>query len=1404
MEFVGLPTVGKKTEEPKTRPQFVGIPQPSSQSGGGSLADWLVGIGLGASDALLGAAAWVPSKVMPMLAGGAESLYDAVMPESAYDREMAKAGVNTRPGAEAIRKGMEADEAAIQNIVAKPLSIYREKMPGSTKTREGVTGVVEKVLKPVTWLGEKADELGSKVDPRLGYFAQFATELAAFKGIHSGVKKASAFRKQVKELHEKAVKADLKEAEMTAFHKEVQQTLKDLKGKAKDEAPLRRLEAEYEALRQAEVEQGLANRAREDVPPAVNDPLRLEKAQAETARTNTEGRQHLQRVQELRALLNANAPKTAKELVSPEVSTQPLPEPLPVEPTKLTSPEIKTSQPLPDPMPVAPEPVVPPVKPTMGKSKWMPITRVDPVQLAVAELKAIAPEVYAAMKGKSELTPEEMTQVRDRLYDITNNFDPANAAHAESVIGPAEMMMVELNKLINKGKGAKDVNLEKPEGVRSGNEAREGRSGAVQETPNGESRTGEAGEVGKGVGEKVVPGTESYTPAQVKMYEALSNKGVPAPGGEFHQQQPKAPEVKTRKKTATPVERMRQRMRELAAEVDVELAAESAKKAEREKVVRAKMSREKRIQKDMEDLARETRRDREFMENEYSPENFAEDLHDVYLDEASPFSPKSKYNPFSGERGELNIDFELLAKGLLEKAKRLSYALEQGKQKLADLLPNLNVPQAMADSIVRMYEYLEPKLRQFKTYEKEREAKTHTEMFQGMKDSDWAKGPGSRVPKGKDYVLEKPGVTVQDFKNLSTDAVNAKVKSPMMGMLQTSLYAFESMGKNANNWFKENLYRSYQEAVAVAKRRKEAEALWLDEMRKLFSKKDTEMLFDYMVSRQEKGKALVQASGRTVPTFEEIQVKGLDVLMKALDDKFAGLLKEINEARTKFGKRPIKQIENYMTFARAFTMMEKLGFVENSVLASNVRLQNMFKQFESTPFPWAKVRTREIFPIKGDALDIFQSYFNHSMDHVNVSPVAAKVKRIRETFRDPNGNVWNLSKANPALDSWLGDWGNTITGMSKKYDPRFRGFYYLGNKLANNMVVATLAYSLRSALVQTGALVGSYSQTGFKNTLSGIFDSLQPENWHKAIEESTALKNRHIKGSVENLFGDLALKGRNAFRSPKEFLEAMERTGMTPLTLLDMFSAQVTWHAAKRFATQHAKELGLDGAKEIRNWANDTVVRTQGSSLPGDISPLQRSAVGKFLTTFQTFVISDFNYVLNEVLGFKGGLTKRNVGKALRYFIGVAAVNSLFEDGLGMNAPYSSPIGAIAKGVQNDDSAGEIAQEVFNELLDVVPVVSSARYGGGVQGPVLTNLNDALKLMVGKESRDPTSSQGLFNLLSTGGKLVGIPGSVQTAKSIRAADHGGNVADVITGKYLPAKRRGGSEGFLDSGGGFLD
>jgi len=472
------------------------------------------------------------------------------------------------------------------------------------------------------------------------------------------------------------------------------------------------------------------------------------------------------------------------------------------------------------------------------------------------------------------------------------------------------------------------------------------------------------------------------------------------------------------------------------------------------------------------------------------------------------------------------------------------------------------------------------------------------------------------------------------------------------------------------------------------------------------------------IARQKGGPEILKAMGiADVPKLIPEQEAALGQLRNTFDDLFI----RFNEARVAAGKKPIDKVENYFTFFRRLdeAKKENLNILTESKDFFNPRVNDL---------DFAKKRTKNDLALVTDAFKVFRNYARGVVPWIHQAP---HLKEVSDLSR-------SLLETHPNLSFALGRWVNNIQGIDI---PRQLGALDKPLRtLTNNVSVSVLGGYVRSALAQPASLVGSMGEMGPRYLTQGIAESMVPSRVKFALENSAVLKTREfdisIVDAMERMIGD-TLAGR--------VKRGAVAASYMPLRAMDAQAARATWLGA------YKRALNKDFNNPVK-YADEVVLKTQGSAASSDISDIQTHAIGKFLTQFQTFVINDFNYIAKDLLGIKNpDITKREqLRKVINYVVAGSLVNTVADEA-GIPTPIPSPIKAMKSAREEGKEGLDILKAGGAELAQKLPVIGgAARFGGSLGGPML---NFAERAMRGQES-----------LPIAVGKLLGVPGVNQLQK----------------------------------------
>lgn len=505
-----------------------------------------------------------------------------------------------------------------------------------------------------------------------------------------------------------------------------------------------------------------------------------------------------------------------------------------------------------------------------------------------------------------------------------------------------------------------------------------------------------------------------------------------------------------------------------------------------------------------------------------------------------------------------------------------------------------------------------------------------------------------------------------------------------------------------------------------------------------FRGKSSKRIMEYAVAQQKNGVEVLAKMGiKDIPELTGVEESLYNHMRGYLEKAFG----DLNFVRKQSGVHSFGYVDNYFTFWRALE-----GELENGF---NL-LKTKISKAAQTPFSYARSRIRDGYgPLDLDAFAVFERYVQQAERHKLMTPVVAK---FRQMLDGEFSNGFKLMRENPDLYHELNNWVNYVAGQPSKLDtvlPKWLNKSF--RKLNKNLAYSVLAYNFRSIGIQPTAIINGASEIGPKWILSGI-----GKTFNKGAREFAAKNSYHLGTRAWDVGITEAMSGiAGQMRGIKR---AIGSAGIKPLQWLDQQTAVATWLGAYEKATKQFKMAQREAAR----FADDVVVKTQASASRIDVAPIQRSAAGKALTVFQTFVINNWGFITRDVLGL-GNVSMTNkeaMRKALTYLGGVMATNILFEDVLDTRSPFPAPIHEIIRRADADDSEVGILMGALRESIEVVPVVGGGmRYGSNIFGAGAQLGSDVAEVVAGRG--------GNIKAVETLGKIFGVPGTTQIKKLYR-------------------------------------
>ena len=586
------------------------------------------------------------------------------------------------------------------------------------------------------------------------------------------------------------------------------------------------------------------------------------------------------------------------------------------------------------------------------------------------------------------------------------------------------------------------------------------------------------------------------------------------------------------------------------------------------------------------------------------------------------------------------------------------------------------------------------------------------------------------------------------------------------------------------------------------------------------SPKELQEITHYALARQVGGDRLLEAMGAKAP---DTLTAGQTALYNGVRRLFDTTLDRINEVNIAVGKPLIDAVDSYVPFMRAFTLAEQLG-ITNNFLRNTRRLNEVITHYNDIPFVHSKLRMGGRYPVETDFLKITEKYMDRALDQIYMEPFIAKVSDlVDKPLPNPkNGNLdWLMKNRNPGLYTALSKWKDfLVSGTNFSFTPRVNRVL---SSISRNLNAGMLSYTLSSGASQFASMRNTWFMVGLPETLTSggrmLSDVLSGSKEIESMrQKSKVLPTRNLHQAMENLttgmIGSSFVDFKEAVRRGElgNIKRAVTEHGMAFMSIMDSVGAYISWDAGYRVG----KRLGRDEAGAIK-FADDMTIITQGGTAPGDLAPMQRSVAGRFATQFQRFLIHDWNFLVNEVLGdspiyreiWKDSKGVRQLSekkaasivKNVALFLAITeAINGLYYSA-GMNSPLPSPVLKTALSAADKNTLGEqlvtVAQQLSGEAIGALPVVGQVRYGQGVVGPGVGAISSAYDMLQGKPLAFNLTKRGDSPTMAAArafgspiGKLA-FPGSRAVEKIVASEDHNMGFLPGLLGTPLPPMRRGG-------------
>jgi len=604
------------------------------------------------------------------------------------------------------------------------------------------------------------------------------------------------------------------------------------------------------------------------------------------------------------------------------------------------------------------------------------------------------------------------------------------------------------------------------------------------------------------------------------------------------------------------------------------------------------------------------------------------------------------------------------------------------------------------------------------------------------------------------------------------------------------IYKFEDWAKDkgeaASYWVKDKFYYPIRKASDDAFKLYLKENTKIMELKKELPSGASRRIHIYAIAQEplnpytkETGLDVLKKNGITPDKVPELSPKELDAYkqLRAMFEKFFPL---VNEGRAAAGLRPFGKLTNYFTHAKDLSISEQLG-----IGFKDSEFTSPYTHPKGPAFPYAEHRYKTDMPLLFDAFGLADKYAHVAVRHMLISPAIAQVREYlgKFTYKDSAGKTktWKMADELPVAHKELTQYLDFASG--KVLDTVIpKELQYVMHTLAKHSNIAVLAGSVTSVITQSTALMQTVIQFGLPYTLQGIA-GLVTKARIEALRES-----EHLASRLQDV--SIVAMGTGAVGKVSKIRERLVNSwlvGLKALKFIDEEAATATRITAKLYFA----DQGLTGEK-LKRYADDYVVKTQGSAAPYDVAPIQRYPVGKYITNLQTFVIANWNWMQKDVLGIRNPRvpTTKMFKYLVRYLFWSTVLGALYELG-NKEAPFGAPViagykmykelqGKKGKGLSDFRKAAKITGATVVEAAQIVPWLGNMRFGSGMLGLP----TDTMKWLSEKISAEYGIGKGnTRSWLELGGRLTGVPRTGQTAREFRILRQGGTLTQAVLGAY---------------------
>lgn len=603
---------------------------------------------------------------------------------------------------------------------------------------------------------------------------------------------------------------------------------------------------------------------------------------------------------------------------------------------------------------------------------------------------------------------------------------------------------------------------------------------------------------------------------------------------------------------------------------------------------------------------------------------------------------------------------------------------------------------------------------------------------------------------------------------------------------------------------------------ALAKDTKTLTAVFKDIEKTYPNKKLRKEAGDLQISKGKFGEKALQKMGIKVNPDAKYQGLNAEILPIYQDG-----LRRINEVRKMNGRKPIKEMEDFIAWFAEENfwrdVKELVGgdfnrqgpsLIHDSI--ETIRHRHSQPALDMGNFNHVtREGLRDGVKLERDPLVIAQRYMSELLPVIHYAKLNSFIKEaMTKDLTLPNGKKVNFSDKytgiNQGLARELISWSNSLVGKSNSPLPHLVE-KQLG-RMRRALTNATLVGNLRTTAIQLTALQTSFVERPGRTIQAG-FDYMADLGRKKPKFEREKYNSLPDKGSGLGVMDTSFSDATSAIGGTK-----LQKTGVAyrntlawAMKQLDYVAREITARAKESELKKAVKE-GRLSEKEMIEQVDSTVVRTQSSGARGEVAPIQRSELGKIMTLWQTFTIGHINWIAKEVLGVKNPemTPGKTANRVFRYVSTMAILGYVFEDLIGIQAPGPAPIQAVKRAVQGGETdIFKIALMTGRELSELVPFGSSIKFGSSLYGPVADFINKDLMGLVSNTdiyNQDVLAKarkgdvKSILKILEVSGKLKGVPGTAQIAKTARGLLRDESLMRAMIGRIYDENAKGSKTG----------